>query len=73
MCELNRLEEPFHNVCVYQITVVCTLNILLLCQLYVNKAEQKKSQSKQQNKGLNLTLFFNNQVFKEVNHSRVWH
>lgn len=38
---LLSLWESFHNVCVYQIIMLYSLNILQCCQLYLNKAAEQ--------------------------------
>ena len=39
---VNQMGESFHNVYVYQITTMYTLDILQFCRLHLSKAEVKK-------------------------------
>lgn len=42
MCQLTLLWSPFHNIYIYQIITLYTLNLHnVLCQLYLNKAWEK--------------------------------
>ena len=40
---INSMGESIHNVYIYQIIMLYTLNILELCQLHFNKPETKDS------------------------------